>query len=152
MTSSDGDYDDSQEFVVAQSLWTGEHNPEAITIPEVFDNAAERGDFALCDMLIGVWLLYCCLSSRTPLPDVDGLARRINALPQEFRSSTYAAVAALRREALDVSLRSREIQSLLSWLPIVEAAPPEDFESYLEDVFSRDHWKVLSKEERDTAV
>jgi hypothetical protein len=151
LCSCDGDYGDTEEPFASQALWTGDHDPDAITIPEVFDNASRRGDFALCDMLIGVWLLVCCLSDRAPLPDVHGLARRINSLPQEFRSSTYASMAALKREALETPSRSREIQSFLSWLPIVEAAPADDFEAFLRDVLSR-HWNNLSGEQRRRLV
>jgi len=148
LVGSDGDYGDLEEPFAARALWTGEHEPDAITIPDIIDRAAGRGDFALCDILIGVWLLYCGLSKRVPLPDIHGLARRINSLPGDFRSSTYAAVATLKREILEAPRRFREIQSLLSWLPIVEAAPAENFESYLQDVFSSSHWQKLSSEER----
>ena len=53
----------------------------------------ERGDPALCDVLISYWMLYCALFEQAPLPDLFGLAQRINALPTDHRSSTYAVRA-----------------------------------------------------------
>jgi hypothetical protein len=152
LCSCDGDYGDAEEPFMNQALWTGEHDPDAITVADVLDNALRRKDYALCDMLIGAWLLVCCLSKRTPLPDINGLTRRINALPQEFRSSTYAAVAYLRREALEVPLLSRDVQVLLSWLPIIEVAAAVDFDTYFKHVFSVNNWGLLLEEEQGRLI
>lgn len=150
LMSLDGDYNEDNGSVSAQSLWTGADGGTAI--PEIFDRAVERGDFALCDMLIGAWLLFCCLSSRTPLPDIKGLSHRIGSLPAEFRSSIYAVVGSLKREALEDPLLAHEIQTLLSWLPVIEISPPEDVDSFLESVFTPENWKELSKKEMQRLV
>jgi hypothetical protein len=49
-----------------------------VIFPNAIDRAHERGDHALCDMLIGSWILFCALF---------------------YRSSTYAVLALLKREA-----------------------------------------------------
>jgi hypothetical protein len=144
----DGDYSDSNGPLAPQWYWTGEGNPDAITLPEAIDRARERGDLALCDMLIGCWLLDCTLVHRVPLPDVVGLAQRINALPPDCRSSTYAVLGLLKREAAEMPRAHRDVDALLSWLPLIDTAPPEDFDAYLGNVFSAALWSKVSKEEQ----
>lgn len=135
-----------------QSLWTGDHDPGAITFPEVIANAAERGDHALCDMLIGGWLLFCTLHRREPLPDLVVLARLITALPADHRSSVYAVLGILKRESADIPQLRRDVGGVLSWLPLVDTAPQEDFSSILREVFSPAVWDTLGREEKDSLV
>lgn len=135
-----------------QSLWTGDHDPGAITFPEAIANAAERGDHALCDMLIGGWLLFCTLHRREPLPDLVVLARLITALPADHRSSVYAVLGILKRESADVPQLRRDVDGVLSWLPLVDTAPQEDFASILREVFSPATWDTIGREEKDSLV
>jgi len=135
-----------------QSLWTGDHDPGAITFPEVIANAAERGDHALCDMLIGGWLLFCTLHRREPLPDLVVVARLITALPADHRSSVYAVLGILKRESADIPQLRRDVAGVLSWLPLVDTAPQEDFSSILREVFSPAVWDTLGREEKDSLV
>jgi len=152
LLGTDGDYCDQNGPCPAQSYWTGDYDSNAITIPEVVDRAFERGDQALCDMLIGCWILFCSLFEQVPLPDAVGLARRITALPMDHRSSTYAVLSVLKREAAEnVRLRC-DMDALLSWLPLVDIAPPEDFEAYMRDLFSPRLWDTVDNEEKERLV
>ena len=135
-----------------QSLWTGDHDPAAITFPEVITSAAERGDHALCDMLIGGWLLFCTLHRREPLPDLVGLARLITGLPADHRSSVYSVLGFLKRESVDISQLRRDIGGVLSWLPLVDTPPQEDFSSILREVFTPTVWDTIGPSERDSLV
>jgi hypothetical protein len=78
LLSVDGDYDDSNGPFGEHWYWTGHRVPDAVIFPEVIDRARERDDHALCDMLIGSWTLFCTLFLQAPLPDLVGLAQRIN--------------------------------------------------------------------------
>jgi hypothetical protein len=98
-------------------------------------------------MLLSCWTLFCVLYGQVPLPDATGLARRINALPPDYRSSTYAALSALKREAQETPRLSRDIEALLSWLPLVDTPSAEDPMSYLRDVFSTRLWKLIQPDE-----
>lgn len=135
-----------------QSLWTGDHDPAAITFPEVITDAADRGDHALCDMLIGGWLLFCTLHRREPLPDLVALARLITALPADHRSSVYAVLGFIKRESVDIPQLRRDIGGVLSWLPLVDTAPQEDFFSILREVFTPAVWDTIGPGERDSLV
>jgi len=148
LTSTDGDYSDLHGPFNAECYWTGELDPQALTIPEAIDRARERGDHALCDILIGSWLLFCPLFQRNRLPDIAGLARHINALPVDHRSSTYSVIGVLKRDAVGNPRLRRDLDALLSWLPLVDIAPPEDFEAYLRDLFSPALWNSLDEQER----
>ncbi len=120
--------------------------------PDAIDRAHERGDHALCDMLIAYWTLVCTLFHQAPLPDLVGLVRRINALPADYRSSTYAVLALLKREAAAVDQVRRDMDALLSWLPLVDTAPPEDFEAFMRDLLSAQLWSILGEKERRRLV
>ncbi|WP_316191873.1 MULTISPECIES: hypothetical protein [unclassified Bradyrhizobium] len=143
-----GDRDELYGPHPPQSLWTGDHDPDAITFPEAIEHAGERGDFALSDMLIGGWLLFCTLYRREPLPDLIGLARLITRLPIDHRSSTYAVLGALKREAAEIPQLRRDVDGILSWLPLVETASSEDFETILRETFSPAHWQALTIKEQ----
>jgi hypothetical protein len=95
-------------------------------------------------------LLYAVPSG--PLPDLVGLAQRINALPTDYRSSVYAVLALLKREAVVLEPIRRNVGALLSWLPLIDTAPPEDFEDFLRDLFSSQLWSMLSEKERRRLV
>lgn len=147
-----GDRDELYGPHPSQSLWTGDFDPDAITFPEAIGNAAKRGDFALCDMLIGGWLLFCALHRREPLPDLVGLAGLITGLPADHRSSTYAVLAVLKRESNDIAQLRRDVDGLLSWLPLINTAPPEDFTAILSEVFSPRLWDAIEREHRSSLV
>ena len=143
-----GDYrDDPFPF---QEYWTGELDPNGLTIAEAVDRTTERRDFALSDILLACWAAYCTLFHQLPLPDVIGLANRITALPIDHRTSTYAVLGALKREAIDNRRLRRELEGLLSWLPVIDIAPPDDFESYLQDLFTPQLWQTVQKEEKQS--
>jgi hypothetical protein len=78
----DGDYNDMDGPYPPQCYWVGEHNPDTITFPEAVANAVQRDDHALCDMLIGCWLLLHALPAgasaglHRPGPLHHRLARR----------------------------------------------------------------------------
>jgi len=148
----DGDYNELDGPHSPQSYWVGDSNPDAMTIPEAIGNAVKRGDHALCDMLIGCWLLFCTLYHRAPLPDLVGLARWINALPADHRSSTYAALGVLKREAVEDARLRRDVDAVLSWLPLVDTAPPDDFETELRDRFSPKLWNAIENEEKQSLL
>jgi hypothetical protein len=99
-------------------------------------------------MLMGCWMLFCTLFLRAPLPDLVGLAQRINALPMDYRSSVYAVLGLLKREAVAIESIRRDMDALLSWLPLIDTAPPEDFEGFLRDLFSPQLWSILGETER----
>ena len=150
LVGDDGDYNDMDGPYPPQCFWVGDFNPDAITFPDAIKNAAERRDHALCDMLIGCWLLFCTAYKRAPLPDLVGLARCITGLPVDHRSSTYAVLAMLKREAvIDARLR-RDVNAILSWLPLVDMAPPDDPEANMRDQFTRQLWDTLGKEEKES--
>ena len=130
-------------------MYSSQLNPDTLTIPEAIDRARKRGDHALCDMLIGCWMLHCVLFEQALLPDLVGLTQHINALPLDHRSSAYAVLGLLKREAVDNDRLRREMDALLSWLPVVDIAPPEDVEAFMQDVFSPQLWGMVSKEEKD---
>ena len=48
----------------------------------------------------------------------------------------------LKREAVAIELIRRDMDALLSWLPLIDTAPPEDFEGFLRDLFSPQLWSV----------
>jgi hypothetical protein len=146
LLATEGDYE--HDSFPDQNYWTGELDANAITIPDVVDRAAQRGDYALCDVLIGVWTLYCTMFRKLPLPDMSGLAKRINALPIDHRASTYAVLGMLRREAADNGRLGREVDAILSWLPVIEIGPPDDLEVYMTDLFSPALWQMVEKGER----
>jgi hypothetical protein len=73
------------------------------------------------------------------------LAQRINALPRAYRSSTYAVLALLKREATAIDQICRDMDALLSWLPLVDIAPPENFEAFMWDLFSLPLWIFLRR-------
>ncbi len=153
LLSADGDYDDTNGPFGEHWYWTGEGlDPDAVIFPDAIDRAQERGDHALCDMLIASWTFFCALFHQAPLPDLVGLAKRINALPTDYRSSTYAVLALLKREAAAIDQVRRDMDALLSWLPIVETAPPEDFETFMRDLFSPRLWSILGERERRRLV
>jgi hypothetical protein len=153
LLSVNGDYSDTNGSLGEHWYWTGEGvDPNAVIFPDVIDRARERGDHALCDMLIGSWTLFCALFLRAPLPDLVGLAQRINALPPDYRSSTYAVLALLKREAAAIDQIRRDMDALLSWLPLIDTAPPEDFEAFMRDVFSLPLWSSLGEKERRRLV
>jgi hypothetical protein len=153
LLSADGDYGDMNGPFGEHWYWTGESvDPDAVIFPDVIDRARERGDHALCDMLIGCWTLFCTLFHQAPLPDLVGLAQRINALPMDYRHSTYAVLALLKREAAAIDQICRDMDALLSWLPLIDTAPPEDFEAFLRDVFSPPLWSSLEEKERRRLV
>ncbi|WP_130231735.1 hypothetical protein [Bradyrhizobium sp. Leo121] len=79
------------------------------------------------NLTFGEWLLFCALHCREPLPDLVGLARFITDLPADHRSSKYAVLAILKRESLDVAALRRDVDGLLSWLPLIDTAPPRGF-------------------------
>lgn len=146
----DGDYNDMDGPYPPLCYWVGEHNPDTITFPEAVANAVQRDDHALCDMLIACWLLFCTLYLRVPLPNLVGLARCITALPADHRSSTYAALGVLKREAIEDA--RRDVDAILSWLPLVDTAPPEDFEANLRDQFSPRLWDAVDREEKESLL
>jgi hypothetical protein len=148
----DGDYSDSHGPFSPQWYWTGDHVPDALSIREAIDNAHERGDPALCDILISYWMLTCLLFEQAPLPDLFGLAQRINALPTDHRSSTHGVLGILKREAAVNSRLVRDIDALLSWLPVVDIAPPEDIEAFLQGLFSNRLWTSLSHDEQKRLI
>jgi hypothetical protein len=148
----DGDYNELDGPYSPQCYWVGDVNPDAITIPEAIENAAKRGDHALCDMLIGCWLLFCTLYQRAPLPDLVGLARCITALPADHRSSTYAVLGVLKREAVEDTRLRRDVDAVLSWLPLVDTAPPDDFEADMRDQFSPQLWNTIDDEEKQSLL
>jgi hypothetical protein len=148
----DGDYNDLDGPYSPQCYWVGDSNPAAMTIPEAIENAANRGDHALCDMLIGCWLLFCTLYQRAPLPDLVGLARCITALPADHRSSTYAVLGVLKREAVEDARLRRDVDAVLSWLPLVDTAPPDDFEADMRDRFSPQSWNTIDDEEKQSLL
>ena len=148
----DGDYNEMDGPYSPQCYWVGDLNPDALTIPEAIGNAAERGDHALCDMLIGCWLLFCTLYHRAPLPDLVGLARCITALPTDHRSSTYAVLGVLKREAVEDTRLRRDVDAVLSWLPLVDTAPPDDFEADMRDRFSPQLWDTIDEEEKQSLL
>jgi hypothetical protein len=148
LLSEDGDYNEINGPFGEHWYWTGEGDPHAVIFPDAIDRAGERGDHALCDMLIGSWTLFCTLYHQAPLPDLVRLAQRINALPTDYRSSTYAVLALLKREAEANARLRRDLDALLSWLPIIAVAPAEDFGSYLEDVFSPKLWGTVADDEK----
>jgi hypothetical protein len=152
LLSADGDYGDSNGPFGEHWYWTGDRVPDAVTFPEVIDRARKRGDHALCDMLIGGWMLFCTLALQAPLPDFVGLAQRINALPTDYRSSVYAVLSLLKREAVAIEPIRRDMDALLSWLPLIDTAPPENIEDFLQELFSTQLWSVLDERERRRLV
>lgn len=151
LLSVDGDYEHGP--FGEHWYWTGEGiGSVAVVFPEVIDRARERGDHALCDVLIGTWTLFCTLFLQAPLPDLVGLAQRINALPIDYRSSVYAVLGLLKREAVAAERIRYDIDALLSWLPLIAMAPPQDFEGFLRDLFSPPLWSVLGEKERRRLV
>jgi hypothetical protein len=153
LLSADGDYGDLNGPFGEHWYWTGDGvGADAVIFPEVIDGARERGDHALCDMLIGSWMLFCTLFLQAPLPDLVGLAKRINALPTDYRSSVYAVLGLLKREAVLIERIRRDMDALLSWLPLIDTAPPEDFEGFLRDLFSPQLWSILGDKERRRLV
>jgi hypothetical protein len=150
--SNDGDYNEMNGAFPSQSYWIGDFNPDAITFVDAIANAVRRGDYALCDMLIGFWLLFCTLYLRAPLPDLIGLARSINALPMDHRSSTYAVLGALKREAIEDTALRRDVDAILSWLPLVDTAPPDDVDSNMRDQFSPRLWDAIGQEAKDSLI
>jgi hypothetical protein len=82
LLSEHGDYNNVSGPFGEHWYWTGEGDPEAVIFPDAIDRARERGDHALCDMLIGSWTLFCALFHQAPLPDLVGLAQRITAPAQ----------------------------------------------------------------------
>jgi hypothetical protein len=152
LLGADGDYNDMDGPYPPQCYWVGDFNPDAITFPEAIANAVQRDDHALCDMLIGCWLLFCTLYLRVPLPDLIGLARCITALPADHRSSTYAALSVLKREAIEDATLRRDVDAILSWLPLVDTAPPEDLEANMRDQFSPRLWDAIDKEEKESLL
>ncbi len=148
----DGDYNELDGPYPPQCYWVGDFNPDAITFPEAIKNAAERGDHALCDMLIGCWLPFCMLYQRVPLPDLVGLARHITALPADHRSSTFAVLGMLKREGVEIAQLRRDVDAVLSWLPLVDTAPPEDFEANMRDQFSPRLWDKINNEEKESLL
>ena len=153
LSSVDGDFDDANGPIGEHWFWTGDGvGSEAATFPQVIDRASQRGDYALCDMLIGCWTLYCHLFQQAPLPDLVGTARRINALPMGYRTSAYAVLGILRQEGAANDQIRRDIEALLSWLPVIETAPPEDCEAFMQDLFSPKLWSVLTEKERARLV
>jgi hypothetical protein len=153
LLSVDGDYDDTIGPFPDHFYWTGEDtDPTAIIFPDAIDRARERGDHALSDMLIGCWTLFCVLFQQAPLPDLVGLAQRINALPLDYRASIYAVLGLLKREAATIDRIRRDMDALLSWLPLVDMAPPEDFEAFMRDLFSAPLWSSLEEKERQRLV
>jgi hypothetical protein len=103
-------------------------------------------------MLIGCWLLFCALHQRAPLPDIVGLARCITALPADHRSSTYAVLGMLKREAVENPRLRRDVDAVLSWLPLVDTAPPDDFEANMRDEFTPELWDTVHKDERESLI
>jgi hypothetical protein len=95
--------------------------------------------------MIGCWTLFCTLFHQAPLPDLVGLARRINALPTDYRSSAYAVLAVLKREATAIDQIGRDMDALLSWLPLVNIAPPENVEAFMRDLFPRRFGTILRR-------
>ena len=81
-----------------------------------------------------------------------GLAQRINALPTDYRTSAYAVLGLLKREAVAIELIRRDMDALLSWLPLIDTAPPEDFEGFLRGLFSPQLWSILGEKERRRLV
>jgi hypothetical protein len=153
LLSVDGDYGDMNGPFGEHWYRTGNGvGPDAVIFPEVIDRARERGDHALCDMLIGSWTLFCALFLQVPLPDLVGLAQRINALPTDYRSSVYAVLGLLKREAVSTEPIRRDMDALLSWLPLIDTAPPEDVEGFLRDLFSPQLWSILGEKERRRLV
>ena len=114
LLSVDGDYGDTSGPIGEHWYWTGEGVADAVIFPDAIDRAQERGDHALCDMLIACWTVFCTLFHQAPLPDLVGLAKRINALPADYRSSTYAVLALLKREAAAIHQVRRDMDALLS--------------------------------------
>jgi hypothetical protein len=152
LLSVDGDYGDTSGPIGEHWYWTGEGVADAVIFPDAIDRAQERGDHALCDMLIACWTVFCTLFHQAPLPDLVGLAKRINALPADYRSSTYAVLALLKREAAAIDQVRRDMDALLSWLPLVDTAAPEDFEAFMRDLFSPQLWTILDEKERRRLV
>jgi hypothetical protein len=152
LLSLDGDYTDLKGPRSPQCYWNGDFDPEALLIPEAINRARERGDHALCDMLIGYWMLCCTLFEQIPLPDILGLANRINALPPDYRSSTHAVLGILKREAAENARLRREMDALLSWLPLIDIAQPEDFDVFMQDLFSPELWSTLGSQERQRLI
>ena len=145
LLSVDGDFGDTIGPIGKHWYWTGEGVPDAVTFPDAIDRARERGDHALCDILIGCWTLFCTLFHKAPLPNLVGLAQRINALPTDYRS---AVLALLKREATAIDQIGRDMDALLSWLPLVNIAPPENFEAFMRDLFPPPLWNNLAEKER----
>ena len=152
LLSVDGDYGDTSGPIGEHWYWTGEGVADAVIFPDAIDRAQERGDHALCDMLIACWTVFCTLFHQAPLPDLVGLAKRINALPADYRFSTYAVLALLKREAAAIDQVRRDMDALLSWLPLVDTAAPEDFEAFMRDLFSPQLWTILDEKERRRLV
>jgi hypothetical protein len=153
LLSADGDYGDSNGPFGEHWYWTGDDlSSHAVTFPKVIDRARDRGDHALCDMLIGCWTLFCTLFLKAPLPDLVGLSQRINALPTDYRSSVYAVLGLLKREAIAIEPIRRDMDALPSWLPVVDTAPPEDFEGLMRDLFSPRLWSLLDERGRRRLV
>jgi hypothetical protein len=148
----DGDYNDIDGPYPRQCYWVGDFNPDTITFLEAIKNADERGDHALGDMLIGCWILFCALYQRAPLPDIVGLAGRITALPADHRSSTYAVLGMLKREAVENPRLRRDVDAILSRLPLVDTAPPDDFEANMRDEFTPKLWDTIHKDERESLI
>jgi hypothetical protein len=73
-------------------------------------------------------------------------------LPTDYRSSVYAVLGLLKREAVANERIRREMDALLSWLPLIDTAPPEDFEGFLRDLFSPQLWDILGEKERRRLV
>jgi hypothetical protein len=71
LLSTDGDYGDLSGPLGEHWYWTGDGvAPDAVIFPDVIDRALERGDHALCDMLIGCWMLSfvrCSFGPRCPI-------------------------------------------------------------------------------------
>jgi hypothetical protein len=146
------DHGDWADCDLYRDSWASERSPHAISISEAVDHARNRGDFALCDILIGCWLLYCTQFMQEPLPDHAGLAQRINALPFEHRRSVNASLSELRLREPATSLMRRDLDALLSWLPPIPVAQAEELESELRLEFLPELWDALSHREKQQLV
>jgi hypothetical protein len=69
LLSVNGDYEDLYGPFGEHWYWTGDGvGPDTLIFPEVIDRARKRGDHALCDALIGSWMLFCTLFLQAPCP------------------------------------------------------------------------------------
>jgi len=58
-------------------------------------------------------------------------------------------ISGLKREAAGSIDLQRELDALLSWLPVVAIAPAEDVDAYLKNLFSPRLWESLTKDEHE---